>query len=176
MGMTHRKAFETESIAHFESLYRIALRLTKNAADAEDLTQETYARALRASDRFRLGTNLKAWLSTILRNVARNRRRDLARAIVVIDGPAVERCAESTGDTPEARLLRDVTRRDLQAAVEALPRALGRTVWLRDAEELSYAEIARRLDVPIGTVMSRLFRARELLYRRLTGGAHRRRR
>ncbi len=168
-----RGAFDTELLALFGSVYRTARRLTKNAADADDLTQETYARALGASGRFRWGTNLKAWLFTILRNVNRNRKRDRARAIVVVDGEAVDQFdgAGAASETPEARLLRDALSRDLRAAIESLPRALGRTMWLRDVEELSYAEIAKRLDIPIGTVMSRLSRARELLYRRLAGGA-----
>lgn len=167
-----RGAFDNESLALFGSVYRAALRLTRNAADAEDLTQETYVRALGASGRFQWGTNLKAWLLTILRNVSRNRTRDRARAIVVVDGEAVDRFdgAAAGSDTPEAQLLRDASSHELQAAIEALPRALGQTVWLRDVEELSYAEIAKRLDIPIGTVMSRLSRARELLYRRLGGG------
>ena len=163
--------FHTEVLAHFGRVYRTALRLTKNAADAEDLTQETYARALGASGRFQWGTNLQAWLFTILRNVNRNRKRDRARAIVVVDGEAVDRFdgAGAGSETPEARLLQDALGRDLRAAIESLPHGLRQTVWLRDIEELSYAEIAKRLGIPIGTVMSRLSRARELLYRRLAG-------
>ena len=162
-------AFHTEVLAHFGSVYRTALRLTRNTADAEDLTQETYARALGASGRFRWGTNLKAWLFTILRNINRNRKRDRARAIVMVNGEAVEEFdgASEAGETPEDQLLREGLRRDVRAAIESLPRALGQTVWLRDIEGLPYAEIARRLDIPIGTVMSRLSRARELLYRLL---------
>jgi RNA polymerase sigma-70 factor (ECF subfamily) len=169
-GEPDRGAFDTASIAHFGSLYRTALRLTKNTADAEDLTQETYARALRASGQFQWGTNLKAWLFTILRNAHRNRRRDAGRAIVIIDNQAVtasDACDEAA-KTPEAQLLRDVLDSDLQAALESLPRALRDTVWLREIDELSYAEIAQRLEIPVGTVMSRLAHARELLYRNLT--------
>lgn len=167
-----RGAFDTELLALFEGVYRTALRLTKNAADADDLTQETYVRALGAAGRFQWGTNLKAWLFTILRNVNRNRKRDRARAIVVVDGEVVDRfdAASDSSETPEARLMRDALSRDVRAAIESLPPALGRTAWLRDVEELSYAEIAKRLDIPIGTVMSRLSRARALLYRRLAGG------
>jgi RNA polymerase sigma-70 factor (ECF subfamily) len=169
-GESDRGAFDTASIAHFGSLYRTALRLTKNAADAEDLTQETYARALRASGQFQWGTNLKAWLFTILRNADRNRRRDAGRAIVIVDNQAVaasDACDEAA-KTPEAQLLRDVLDSDLQAALESLPRAQRDTLWLREVDELSYAEIAQRLEIPVGTVMSRLAHARELLYRNLT--------
>ena len=172
-GVPDRRAFDIEALALFGSVYRTARRLTKNAADADDLTQETYARALGASGRFQWGTNLKAWLFTILRNVNRNRKRDRARAIVVVDGEAVDQCdgAGVASETPEAQLLRDALSRDVRVAIESLPPALGQTMWLRDVEELSYAEIPKRLDIPIGTVMSRLSRARELLYRRLAGGA-----
>lgn len=168
-----RGVFHAEVLAHFGSVYRTALQLTKNATDAEDLTQETYARALGASGRFQWGTNLKAWLFTILRNLNRNRKRDRARAIVVVDGDEVDRSdgTRSASETPEDRLLRDALSRDLRAAIESLPRTLGQTVWLRDIQGLSYAEIARRLDIPVGTVMSRLSRARQLLYRRLSGRA-----
>lgn len=177
-GASERRAFDLESIALFGSVYRTALRLARNAADAEDLAQETYVRALGASGTFQPGTNLKAWLFTILRNVNRNRKRDRARAIVVTNGEKVDQFdgAGAASDTPEARLLRDALSRDLRAAIESLPRPLAETAWLRDVEELSYAEIADRLDIPIGTVMSRLSRARELLYTRLAGthGAGRR--
>ena len=163
--------FALAALAHIDSLYGTALRLTRRAADAEDLVQDTYLKAFRAASQFQRGTNLKAWLFTILRNVNRNWKRDRARAIVVVDGEAVDQCegADAESETPEARLLREVGSRDLRAAIESLPRAPAQTVWLRDVEGLSYAEIAKRLDIPIGTVMSRLSRARSLLYRRLTG-------
>jgi RNA polymerase sigma-70 factor (ECF subfamily) len=165
-----REAFETESIAHFGLVYRTALRLTRNTSDAEDLTQETYVRALRAAGRFQLGTNLKAWLLTILRNADRNRRRDAARALVVVDNRAVAEAdvRDLPEKTPEALLLRAVIDRDLQEALESLPRYLQEIVWLRDVEELSYAELAERLDIPLGTVMSRLSKARERLFACLT--------
>lgn len=169
-----REAFRAETLALFGSVYRVARRLTKSTADAEDLTQETYVRALGASGSFRLGTNLKSWLFTILRNINRNRTRDRGREIVVVDSDAVLQFdgADVSNDTPEAQLLRSAESRDLRAAVDALRPALRETVWLRDIEELSYEEIARRLNIPIGTVMSRLSRARALLYRRMTEGAH----
>jgi RNA polymerase sigma-70 factor (ECF subfamily) len=165
-----RDAFHTETLALFGSVYRVARRLTKNTADADDLTQETYVRALGAVGSFQFGTNLKSWLFTILRNINRNRLRDRARAIVVVDDDVVNRFdgAGDSSETPEGRLLRNAESRDLRAAIESLPPVLRQIVWLRDIEELSYAEIARRLNIPIGTVMSRLSRARELLYRRMT--------
>jgi RNA polymerase sigma-70 factor (ECF subfamily) len=165
-----RKAFDTESVAHISSVYRTALQLTKNPTDAEDLTQETYARALRASGTFQWGTNLRAWLLTILRNLDRNRRRDAGRALVVVDDRAVaaSHLPDDPSKTPEGLLLRGVLDRDLQAALEALPGPLQEIIWLRDVEELSYAELAERLGIPLGTVMSRLFSARERLFKHLT--------
>jgi RNA polymerase sigma-70 factor, ECF subfamily len=169
-----RETFRTETLALFGSVFRVARRLTKTTVDAEDLTQETYVRALGAVGSFRLGTNLKSWLFTILRNINRNRTRDRAREVVVVDSKVMEHFdgAGASSDTPEAQLLRNAESRDLRAAVDALSPALRQTVWLRDVEELSYAEIARRLNIPIGTVMSRLSRARALLYRRMTDGAN----
>jgi len=169
--------FEQTALACLDGLYRTARRLTRTPADAEDLVQDTYLKAFRARDHFEPGTNLKAWLFTILHNTARNRTRDLARQSVVIDSEAVERAAEgvaASGDlyrmeTPESLLLSDTLDPDLQAAVDSLPAAFREAVWLRDVEEFSYGEIARMLDVPAGTVMSRISRGRRLLFDRLSG-------
>src|SRR5437016_7743978 len=105
-------AFEAEALASLGSLYRAALRLTRVPADAEDLVQDTYLKAFRAADRFEPGTNLRAWLFTILHNTARNRLRDRARDNVSVDSDVVERATDipaSTGqpETPEALLLRE---------------------------------------------------------------------
>ena len=162
-------------MAYVDSLYRTALRLTHVPADAEDLVQETYLKAFRAADRFQAGTNLRAWLFTILHNTARNRARDRARDTVTADSEVVDRAEESAGveagngrvETPETLLLRDTLTPDLQAAVEALPDAFRQAVWLRDVEEFSYAEIAEMLAIPVGTVMSRISRGRRLLFDRL---------
>ena len=165
-------SFAEASAEHHREIYRAALRLTRNTADAEDLTQETYLRALRGSRGFAWGTNLRAWLMTILRNASLNRRRDAARRLVVADSRAVEQSeAPDQRDNPEAQLLRRVLPRELQSALESLPETLRTTVWLRDVDELSYAEIARQLAIPIGTVMSRLSRAREMLFRHLSDRA-----
>ena len=163
-------------MAWVDSLYRTALRLTHVPADAEDLVQETYLKAFRAADSFQEGTNLRAWLFTILHNTARNRARDRARDTVTADSEVVDRADDSAGawsgnsrvDTPETLLLRDTLTPDLQAAVEALPDAFRQAVWLRDVEEFSYAEIAQMLAIPVGTVMSRISRGRRMLFDRLT--------
>src|SRR6266567_4459504 len=86
--------FEAEALASLDSLYRTALRLTRAPADAEDLVQETYLKALRAADQFQSGTNMRAWLFTILHNTARNRLRDRARDLVIADSETVDRAAE----------------------------------------------------------------------------------
>ena len=185
MRMRARKAaearrthtFEDEALACLDSLYRTALRLTRVPADAEDLVQETYLKAFRAADRFEPGTNLRAWLFTILHNAVRNRARDRARGRVTIDSEAVDRATDiqagftlgaRPGETPETLLLRETLTPDLQAAIDALPGAFRQAVWLRDVEEFSYGEIADMLSVPIGTVMSRISRGRRLLFDRLT--------
>lgn len=166
-------AFASEALGYLEPLYATALRLTRNRSDAEDLVQDTYVKAFRFADRFERGTNLKAWLYTILHNTWRNRRRDAARDTVEVDSNRVEQAAaRSDGpaafDTPERILLRATLDADLQAALDALPEAFREAVWLRDVEEFSYAEIAEMLGVPMGTVMSRISRGRRLLFERLS--------
>jgi RNA polymerase sigma-70 factor (ECF subfamily) len=168
--------FEADALACLDSLYRTALRLTHVPADAEDLVQETYLKAFRAADRFEPGTNLKAWLFTILHNTARNRVRDRARENVSFDSDVVDRAADRPldigdgrlVDTPETRLLRDTLDPDLKAAIDAMPDAFRQAVWLRDVEEFSYREIAEMLAIPVGTVMSRISRGRRMLFDRLS--------
>jgi RNA polymerase sigma-70 factor (ECF subfamily) len=158
-------AFEQAALSHIDSLYGTALRLTRRAADAEDLVQDTYLKAFRSAHQFEPGTNLKAWLFTILHNTFRNVRRHDGRSPVDVDSEAVER-AVSDGPmdhSPEQLLTRRTLDADLQAALDALPLAFRQAVWLRDVEELSYAEMAKVLDVPIGTVMSRISRGRRAL-------------
>ena len=161
-------------MASLDGLYRTALRLTRVPADAEDLVQETYLKAFRAAHQFEPGTNLRAWLFTILHNTARNRVRDRAREAVAVDSETVERAMDMVAvrddagpETPESLLLRQTLAPELQAAIDALPDTFRQAVWLRDVEEFSYAEIARMLEIPIGTVMSRISRGRHLLYERL---------
>jgi RNA polymerase sigma-70 factor, ECF subfamily len=161
--------FAREALSHVDSLYGTALRLTRRPADAEDLVQDTYLKAFRASAQFERGTNLKAWLFTILHNTYRNKRRNDGRHPVDVDSEAVEQAMDAgpQSQSPEQLLTRATLDADLQAALDALPDAFRQAVWLRDVEEFSYAEIARMIDVPIGTVMSRISRGRRMLYDRL---------
>ena len=160
--------FEAEALGYLDSLYGTALRLTRNEADAQDLVQDTYVKAFRNSKQFTPGTNLKAWLFTILHNTARNRRRDSGRDPVDVDSERLELSSHADpAATPEEQLLRAAVGPDLQAALDALPEAFREAVWLRDVEEFPYAEIAEMLGIPVGTVMSRISRGRRMLYETL---------
>jgi RNA polymerase sigma-70 factor (ECF subfamily) len=163
--------FAREALSHVDSLYGTALRLTRRPADAEDLVQDTYLKAFRAASQFERGTNLKAWLFTILHNTFRNMRRHDVRNPVDVDSETVERAADRMAEehTPEQLLTRATLDTDLQSALDALPEGFRQAVWLRDVEEFSYAEIARITGVPIGTVMSRISRGRRMLYERVAG-------
>ena len=163
-------AFTREALSHIDSLYGTAMRLTRHAADAEDLVQDTYLKAFRAWSQFQRGTNLKAWLFTILHNTFRNMKRHDGRNPVDVDSQTVEQAVDFHGDayTPESLLTRATLDADLQEALDELPDAFRQAVWLRDVEEFAYAEIASMLDVPIGTVMSRISRGRRMLYERLS--------
>ena len=160
-----KSAFEAEALSFLDALYGTALRLTRNESDAQDLVQDTYVKAFRSARQFKPGTNLKAWLFTILHNTFRNRRRDTGRDPVEVDSDRVELSAEvDPAGTPEEQLLRDALGPDLQAALDALPEAFREAVWLRDVEEFPYADIAKMLGIPVGTVMSRISRGRRMLY------------
>jgi RNA polymerase sigma-70 factor (ECF subfamily) len=166
-------AFAAEALAYLEPLYAAAMRLTRNRADAEDLVQDTFVKAFRFADRFERGTNLKAWLFTILHNTWRNRRRDASREAVEVDSERVEQAATAADgpaafDTPERILMRATLDADLRAALDELPEAFREAVWLRDVEEFTYAEMAEMLGIPMGTVMSRISRGRRLLFERLS--------
>jgi len=139
--------------------------MTGNAHDAEDLVQETFLRAHRAFDRFRPGTSARAWLHTILQRVRIDMFRRARRRPETV---------ELTGEGPTVPPPQDALatgRADLERALVALPEAFRTAVVLRDIEELSYAEIAGALDVPVGTVMSRIHRGRALLRQALAGRA-----
>ena len=166
-------AFAAEALQFLEPLFATAMRLTRNRADAEDLVQDTYVKAFAHADQFTRGTNLRAWLYTILHNTWRNRVRGAIRDAVEVDSEQVELAAAGPGagqpvDTPERILMRSTLDADLQAALDGLPEAFRQAVWLRDVEEFTYAEIAQMLNVPIGTVMSRISRGRRMLFEKLS--------
>lgn len=169
-GAQAQDSFVAEALSHIDSLYGTAMRLTRRAADAEDLVQDTYLKAFRASEQFQRGTNLKAWLFTILHNTFRNMRRHDGRSPVDVNSETVEQAVDVHGEeqSPEQLLTRASLDVDLQEALDSLPDAFRQAVWLRDVEEFTYAEIASMLDVPMGTVMSRISRGRRMLYDRLS--------
>lgn len=158
-------------------LYAAAMRMTRNPADAEDLVQETFLKAYRAYDSFEAGTNLKAWLYRILTNTYINRYRKAQRRPTESDLDDVEDMylyrrmgSEESADlsrSAEDSLLDNLVESDIKEAVEALPEHFRLPVLLADLEGFSYKEIAEILDVPIGTVMSRLHRGRKQLQRTL---------
>jgi RNA polymerase sigma-70 factor (ECF subfamily) len=169
--------FEEVALVHLDSLYQTALRLTRNRAEAEDVVQETCLRAFRNFHRFTAGTNCRAWLFTILRNVFLNRIRDGSREVLDPEGALLEgRIAGLSSpmidmESPEEHLLQSVVHGDVDRALRALPPVFKEPVVLADLEGFSYREIAEILECPIGTVMSRLFRGRQLLRQSLAGFA-----
>ena len=175
--MADKKTFADDAMPLMPSLYSAALRMTRNAADAEDLVAETYLRAYRAYYGFEAGTNLKAWMYRILTNayISEYRRRQRRPAEVDLDdveslylyrrlGPEA---GTRLGGGPEDDLVELFADDEVKQAVEALPDYYRLPVLLADVEGFSYAEIAEILDVPMGTVMSRLHRGRKQLHKRL---------
>ncbi|MGI8759473.1 MAG: sigma-70 family RNA polymerase sigma factor [Acidimicrobiales bacterium] len=173
--------FSDQAMEYMPSLYSAALRMTRNPADAEDLVQETYLKAYRGFGGFEQGTNLKAWLYRILTNSYINRYRTkqrrpeetnlddvedfyLYRRLGGLESARANRSAED-------ELLDLLTATEVKEAVESLPEQFRLAVLLADVEGFSYKEIAEILDVPIGTVMSRLHRGRKSLQKRLYGYA-----
>lgn len=159
--------FSDDALTHLDALYSTARRLTRSAAEAEDLVQDTYVKAFRHKSGFAPGTNLRAWLFSILHNTFLNDVRRRKGSPVAIDDDVAERAASrqpAPGPTPEEALLARATAAELDAALAALPETFREAVWLRDVQDLPYAEIARVVGVPIGTVMSRIARGRRLLH------------
>ena len=161
-----REDFQMLVERHARPLFRLAYRMSGSQTDAEDLVQDTYVKALRFADRFERGTNLRAWLYTILHNTWRNRVRDRAREGVQVDSELVEQEASrpdgpSVFDTPERILLRSTLDADLQEALAAIPEAFREAVWLRDVEEFSYAEIAEVLGRSEGSLRVAALRVKE---------------
>jgi RNA polymerase sigma-70 factor (ECF subfamily) len=157
-------AFEELALPLFPSLYNHAFWLTRNHAEAEDLVQETFSKALRAFDSFQPNTNFKAWIFRILRNTFLTSRTGIAtsRTVFLEDHPDVLDTTDAS-PTPEDNLIRLDNQAALHAALEQLQPQLREALLLCDVEEVKYKDIALILDVPIGTVMSRISRARRTL-------------
>ncbi len=154
---------ESTGIEYIDGLYGYAMVLTRNHAEAEDLVQETYVRAIQAMGRLREGSNVKGWLFTILRNIWLNQLRKLRNGpqLVEIEGEdgAANSIAEPSKDSYEIYVSKMETER-VRTAIRELPVEFREIILLREYEDLSYLEIASVLDCPVGTVMSRLGRAR----------------
>jgi len=156
-GVTRDEIFQNEALPHLRSLYGSAFRMTRNAHDAEDLVQETFLRAYRAFDRFTPGTNIRAWLYTILHRVRTDAFRKASRSPQTVEmegeGPPVPPPQDALAGGGE----------DLERALQALPEVFRMAVVLRDVQDFTYEEIAHILEVPVGTVMSRIHRGRAQL-------------
>jgi RNA polymerase sigma-70 factor (ECF subfamily) len=162
--------FASEAITHLDSLYRGALRLTRNPEQAQDLVQDTYVRALRYQHSFEAGTNMKAWLFAIMRNLFWDRFKSSHKDDVSLDDvgefPLYDKLKDSA-EIPEAEVLDKLAAGEVVKAIEQLPPLHREVVLLVDVEGFSYKEIAEILDIPIGTVMSRLHRGRKAMQREL---------
>jgi RNA polymerase sigma-70 factor (ECF subfamily) len=168
--------FEAVVLEHFHTLYSTALRLTRNPSEAQDLVQETLLKAYRFFDRFEPGTNVKAWLFTILRNTYINTYRKTVRQQEQVDFERIEPFYADTANDPEwewtdqealEAMLRYLVQDDVKRALDALPEVYRIVVLLADLAELPYKDIAAIIGCPEGTVMSRLFRGRRLLRKSL---------
>ena len=168
-------AFEDLAMPLFDQLYNFARWLTQDTAEAEDLVQETYAKALRGFSSFQTGTNFRAWMYRILRNSFLSSRTGL-KLTVALDADNDEQILPAETATPESILVEEADREMVRQALVELPLRFREILLLCDVEEMSYQEISETLSIPAGTVMSRLFRARKalrkLLRTKTQGGRH----
>jgi RNA polymerase sigma-70 factor (ECF subfamily) len=153
--------FEDLAIPLFDQLYNFAQWLTQDRSEAEDLVQETFTKALRGFSSFRAGTNFRAWIYRILRNCFLSSRTGLKTMVALDEEGAAE--LEAEDPTPEVRLIEQANREMVQRALERLPVRFREILLLCEVEEMSYQEISETLSIPVGTVMSRLSRARNAL-------------
>lgn len=164
-------AFEGQVLEHLDAMYGVALRMTKNEAAAEDLVQDTVVKAVRASAQYQAGTNLKAWLLRILTNTFINRHRRGGLERDVLEGPDAGPLADRWIGASTMRAMRDpegdalapLVEAEVRQALDELPEHFRMAIVLSDVEGLSYKEIADVMGCPVGTVMSRLHRARKML-------------
>lgn len=173
------ETFEREALPHLDAVYRFALRLTGSPSEAEDLVQETFLRAYRAWDQYTLGTKAKSWLFTICRNTfLRGHERDTRREELVTEAAQSD---SASGDgiyespifagqadyDPEGDFFRGLVDDEILEAIDGLPDDFREAVVLSDLQGMNYQEVAEVLDVPLGTVKSRLFRGRKMLQKAL---------
>lgn len=174
------RRFEAEALPHLDALFNTALRMTRNRSDAEDLVQDTYFKAYRAFDRYEPGTNCKAWLFKILTNTGINAFAKSARRPASVHFEDVEPViaaeaeSEAVAAPTDLAALADLLDDEVKAALESVPEPFRLVLLLAGVEGFAYKEIATILDIPIGTVMSRLYRARKLLQASLRDYARRR--
>ncbi|HYO61230.1 MAG TPA: sigma-70 family RNA polymerase sigma factor [Actinomycetota bacterium] len=176
LSAADKARFTRDTLPLLDSLYASALRMTRNPADAEDLVQETMLRAYRSFDRFEEGTNLKAWMFRIMTNAYINTYRKKQREPKKVSADEVEdfdlyqelkNHDDQFSQTPERIVLDSLVDSDIIDAIDDLPEQFRLAVVLSDVEGFSYAEMAEIMDVPLGTVMSRLHRGRKALQKRL---------
>ncbi len=161
-----RESFEREVLPQLDSLYRLALRLTTEPSRAEDLVQDTVLKAFRSWERYQPGTNVRGWLFTILRNTFINDYRRRQREPIAMDLEAVEPYSISRApadEDPEGTFFSQIIDAKVLEAIDALPEDFREVLVMSDVENMTYAEIAEVLKIPVGTVKSRLFRARRQL-------------
>ncbi len=169
------REFEDLVLGHLDMMYAVALRLTRNATDAQDLTQNTVVKALRFHDKFEEGTYIKAWLLTILRNTFINEYRRKVRRPTFVELSGAEPAKDDAPDPKvgyhppdrKSESLLELLDDEVRNAIESLPDDFRQAVIMADLEDLSYKEIADTMKCPLGTVMSRLYRGRKLLREKL---------
>ena len=167
-----RAQFEREIAAHLDGMYTFALRLSRARHDAEDLVSDTIVRAFDRWEQYRLGTNARAWLFTILYHTFINRRRTEHREVLFAENDEESPHFETmvTSD-PEREFYDSIVDEEVVRAIDALPEQYREAVLLSDLHEFRYSEIAEILRIPVGTAKSRLFRGRRLLQQKLIGYA-----
>lgn len=167
---SQRHAFEDEALPYLDPMYRLALRLARDPVLAEDLVQETMLKAYRSWSRYQPGTNVRAWLFTILRNTFISEYRQRGRhvdSVVLTDVESYTVFADVQEADPAGRFFDLIVDEEVLRAVDELPHNFRETLVLSDVEGLPYSEVAEVVGVPVGTVKSRLHRARRVLQRKL---------
>lgn len=170
-AQTNHAVFEREAMPHISSLRGAALRLTRQSGDAEDLVQETYLKAFKAFEQFEPGTNCKAWLFRILTNTFINKYRRRVKEREILDGSErataqhflIHPPSKKASLDPENHVAERSFSDEIHQALRKVPVEFRKIVILSDIQGLSYKEIADQVDIPVGTVMSRLFRGRRIL-------------